>query len=369
MTRQVGVEEELLLVDPESGCPVAVAAEALASVGPQSTSGYDGPGGIVEEELQQEQIETDTRPCRTLTDLGQQLRKQRASASTVARAAGAEVAALATSPIEVHPTTTPKSRYGQMVRSFGVTGMEQLCCGMHVHVEVDSDDEGVAVLDRIRVWLPVLLALSVNSPFHQGRATGYESYRSQSWPLWPSAGQYERFGTPDAYRRAVQALVDTGTILDAAMVYFDARLCERYPTVEIRVADVCLEPDDAVAVAGLSRALVQTAAADWRRDVPPADVRTEVLRVATWRAGHSGLSGALVDPRTGTPVPAAYAVDALVDHVRPALEQYGDLDTVTDLLTALRARGTGAERQRETYRRAGRLQEVVRLAVEVTAPR
>ncbi len=368
MTRTVGVEEELLLVDPESGKPVAVAAEALAAVGSQSASRQAGPGGLVEEELQQEQIETDTRPCRSLAELGREVRQQRASASKAARAAGAEVAALATSPIEVQPTTTPKSRYGQMVRSFGVTGMEQLCCGMHVHVEVDGDDEGVAVLDRIRVWLPVLLALSVNSPFQQGRATGYESFRSQSWSQWPSAGPYGLFGTAEIYQRAVQALVDTGTILDVGMVYFDARLSDSFPTIEIRVADVCMEADDAVAVAGLSRALVQTAAAEWRQGVPAADVRTEVLRVATWRAGHSGLTGALVDPRTATPVPAGVAVDALVDHVRPALEEYGDLDSVTELLTALRTRGTGAARQRETYRRAGRLQEVVRLAVEVTAP-
>jgi carboxylate-amine ligase len=371
VTRTVGVEEELLLVDPRTGAPVAVATRALrraepadADAGPDDQP--DAPGGLVEEELKQEQIETDTRPCSDLAALGEQVRAQRAAAAEVAQGSGARVVAVATSPLEVVPTTTPRSRYGQIVREFGVIGSESLACGMHVHVGVASPEEGVAVLDRIRPWLQVLLAISANSPFADGRDTGYASYRTQSWTRWPSAGPTGTFGSVEAYRRTVEDLLATGTVLDEGMVYFDARLARAYPTVEIRVADVCLRADDAVLVAALARGLVETAARSWERREPAPQVRTEVLRLSTWRASRSGVDGALVHPVTGTPAPAGVVLDALVDHVRDALEADGDSEAVTDLLSALRERGNGARHQRRVHQDGGRLSHVVLDAADLT---
>lgn len=367
MTRTVGVEEELLLVDPDTGYPTALAATALERAPAPRAGERNTPGGIVEEEFQQEQIETDTRPCRTMDELGAEVRAQRRAAADAARAAGAELVALATSPLEVAPTVTPKARYRRMVREFGLTAAEQLSCGVHVHVEVASDDEGVAVLDRIRVWLPVLLALSANSPFYQGQDSGYESFRSQVWNRWPSAGTTELFGTSERYHAVVDGLIATGTLLDAGMVYFDARLAQSYPTVEVRVGDVCQHPDDTVLLAALARALVSTAAAEAQAGTAPPDVRSELLRVCTWRAGRSGLRDRLVDPRTLRPAPAAHVVDALVEHVRPALEDAGDDGLVTELLEALWGRGNGAAMQRRSFEATGRLADVVRAAVAVTA--
>ncbi|WP_143665942.1 YbdK family carboxylate-amine ligase, partial [Streptomyces griseus] len=175
---------------------------------------------------------------------------------------------------------------------------EQLTCGCHVHVSVASDEEGVAVLDRMRRWLPVLLALSANSPYWQGRDSGYSSYRSQVWGRWPSAGPVDVHGSAEAYHDRVRSLVGTGALRDEGMIYFDARLSHRYPTVEVRIADVCLDPADTVLLATLVRGLVDTAAREWRAGEPPPDIDTSLLRVATWRAGRSGLEGRLVHPRT-----------------------------------------------------------------------
>ena len=296
MTRSVGVEEELLLVDPATGSAMAVATEAIARARPARTEREGTPGGVVEEELQQEQIETDTTPCTELEELAHEVRAQREAAAEVAAGAGARVVALATSPLPVDPTVTAKSRYGQMVREFGATARETLSCGMHVHVEIDSPDEGVGVLDRIRPWLPVLLALSANSPYAGGQDTDYASFRAQAWSRWPSAGPTGTFGSVEGYRATVEALLGTGTVLDEGMLYFDARLARAYPTVEVRVADVCLRADDAVLLAGLTRALVETAARSWRDGEAAPDVRTEVLRLATWRASRSGTASSLVHP-------------------------------------------------------------------------
>jgi carboxylate-amine ligase len=243
-----------------------------------------------------------------------------------------------------------------------------LTCGCHVHVSVEDDDEGVAVLNRIRVWLPVLTALTANSPFWQGAETGYASFRSQAWHRWPSAGPTELFADAAEYHQLIDAVLATDTVLDSEMVYFDARLSKKWPTVEVRTADVALRVEDAVTLAGLVRGLVETAARDARQGVPPPAVRAEILRVAAWRAGRSGLTGDLVHPLTGTPAPAADVVAALLDHVRPALADAGDEERVTEGIEALLSRGTGADLQRRVHRESGGdLGAVVRAAVAVTA--
>ena len=129
-------------------------------------------------------------------------------------------------------------------------------------------------------------------------------------------------------------------ISDAGMIYFDARPSARYPTVEIRVADACPLVDDAVLLAALARALVHVAAAEDAAGRPLPEAPQVLLRAATWRAARSGLSGHLVDPSTRSPLPAGARIDALLAHVRPALEARGEWETAVDLLEDLRARGT-----------------------------
>ena len=250
-----------------------------------------------------------------------------------------------------------------MIDAFGLTGSEQLTCGCHVHIGVDSAEEAVAVLDRIRPWLAPLLALSANSPFWHGTDSGYASYRSQVWGRWPTAGPAGLFGSPRGYDAAVRAMLGTDTVLDEGMVYFDARVSRAHPTVEIRVPDVCRDPDDAVLLAALARALVDTAAADWRAGLPPDPVRTEVLRLADWRAGRSGLTDVLVDPSGWGAAPAADVVGRVIDHVTPALDDNGDLAVVRDLAATVLRRGTGATRQLDVRRRTGDLGAVVADAV------
>jgi carboxylate-amine ligase len=247
-----------------------------------------------------------------------------------------------------------------------MTAQEQLTCGCHVHVGVESDDEGVAVLDRIRSWLAPLLALSANSPFWQGEDSRYSSYRSQVWSRWPSAGVNDVFGSARAYHDTVREMVASETVLDSAMVYFDARLSQRYPTVEMRVADVCLHSEDAVLIAALVRALVDTAVWDWTAGREPDSVRTEVLKLASWRAGRSGLDGALIDPTTRRPCPALAVLEHLCAHVREALEANGDYIEVVGLKNALLRRGNGAQVQRAVYRETGRLRDVVAESVRRT---
>ncbi len=377
--RSVGVEEELLLVEPETGRPRAVAGTVLqmANQGAESSreTGGDQAGAdqarddaaSLELELQQQQqVETNSRPCHSLTDLYRELRRCRAVAADAAGKAGVQVAALATSPVAVEPELVTKTRYQRMSEAYGLTAHEQLTCGFHVHVEISSDDEGVAVLDRVGPWLASLLALSANSPFWQEMDSAYASFRYQAWGRWPSSGPTAPFRTAEGYHQALEQMVGTGTLLDTGMIYFDARLSESYPTIEIRIADVCLRSDDAVLIAALARALVETEARASREDKPAPQLRPELLRLAAWRASRSGLDDVLVNPVTGQPEQAATVAHLLLDHCHEALADAGDADTVTELLAALLARGNGAAFQRAAYRRTSCLSEVVGSAVAIT---
>ena len=238
------------------------------------------PGGTLEAELQQQQIETDTKPCECLSDLAVQVRAARTHADRLAARAGGRVVALGTSPLPTSPEVTAKRPYLAMIEHYGLVTLDQLTCGCHVHVAVDSPDEGVGVLDRIRVWLPTLLALSANSPFWQGQDSGYASFRSVAWNRFPTAGPCDVFGSAAGYTALVDALVGSRVALDDGMIYFDARLSARYPTVEVRIADVCLDADDTVLLAALTRALVETAAQEWRWGTPAPPMATSLLRAA-----------------------------------------------------------------------------------------
>jgi carboxylate-amine ligase len=365
--RAVGVEEELLVVDPRTGRPARAGRRLVERVASQQVRRPDDGSGV-HTEFMREQVEVGTHPYTDLVTLHAEVTALRRRAAAAAAEDGLAVAAVGTSPVPVSPTVTADPRYLSLLSTFRLVAGDQLINGCHVHVDVESREEAVAVVDRLQPWLPLLRAASGNSPFWRGRDSGYASYRSAVWGRWPSAGPTEPFGTPAEYDRAVAALLATGAVVDHGNLYFDARVSQRYPTVEIRAADVCLRAEHTVLLAGLARALVDTAAEQFRGGVPFVPTRLALLRTAHWRAAREGVTGMLQHPRTDVPVPAAAALSVLLDHVRDALESNGDLDVVSELLQDLLGRGSGAREQRTAFHRRGELADVARHAAAVTAP-
>lgn len=361
--RTVGVEEELMLVDPVDGRPASAGDVVL-----EAAQGWLGAGADhqVEKEFKMEQTEIGSSPTTDIRALRTELLTLRRAVASAAGSTGVQVVAVATSPFKVQPIATEDERYARMQERFGIIARQQLTCGQHIHVSVNSPEEGVAALDRIRAWLPLLTAISANSPYWQGQDTGYASYRSIAWGQWPAAGPTEAFGDVDGYHRAISGLLATGAALDDGMIYFDARLSASYPTLEIRVPDVCTDVGDSVLIAALARAMVDTAASDWVHHRPVDPIRIEVLRGATWRAARFGLSGDLVDHRSRQLVPAWAMIDALVEHVLSALRSSGDLDFVLEAIARLRRTGTGADLQRAEFARRGLLMDVVQNAAQRT---
>lgn len=367
--RTVGVEEELLLVDAESGHPRSVSAQVMRALETSDDADPEPgkPGGSVQKEFQQEQVETDTTPCTDMLKLQTEVRSWRDRTILAAWEVGALVVASATSPLPVEPTLVDDPRFQHMAERFGLTASEQLTCACHVHVSVESDEEGVGVLDRVREWLPAILALSANSPFWQGGDTGYASFRSQAAARWPSAGPNDVFGSAEVYQQRVAAMIASETILDEGMIYADARLSHRYPTVEIRVADVCLDVRDTVMIAALCRALVDTAARQWSDGKTPVGTPAGMLRLAMWQAGREGVGGRLLDPYTHEPRPAREVIGLLLEHTGAALRSNGDQTLVAERIEAVFDQGNGAVRQRAIFERTGTRKDAVVELAQFTA--
>ncbi|MEU1751739.1 glutamate--cysteine ligase [Micromonospora matsumotoense] len=349
----VGVEEEFLLVDPHTGAAVPAIDLVMAQVPAELR-------GQVEREFQTSQIEIGSPPGLELSSIRHSLGVLRGALADAAERAGVRVLAIGTGPVAGPvPPVVDKPRFDRMIARFRLLVPGPGNNGMHVHVGVPDPDTGVQVLNHIRPWLPVLHAMTTNSPFSAGVDTGYASWRSVEWERWPSVAPTPYLESYAHYERLIRQLIASGVMLDEGMLYWYARLSAKYPTVEVRIGDVCPSVDDAVLVAGLVRALVATAMDDVAAGRPPVNTDHHLLVAAHWRAAHDGLEGDGVDLATGELRPAWELVDQLVERVRPALEAHDDLAEVTDLLAGLRRHGTGAARQRAVFARSGRLEDVV----------
>src|SRR3954453_5596670 len=286
VTMTLGVEEEYLLLDAD-GVPAARSTPVLAAAGRQPRV----RGAELQHELLEVQVEVATPVCSELAEVEDQLEALRSALARAAQAHDCRLAPTGAAPVEPddeHVPVTDKPRYQDMLRRAPALVEEQLINGMHVHVGVPDRGEGVSMLAGLRAWLPVVLALSANSPFWRGRDSGFASFRAVHFARWPAEGPTPVFASAQDYEARVEALLATGSVRDRGQLYWHARLSEHVPTVEIRVADVQLEPESAVVLAGVIRALVVTALAS----AAPADqVPVEVLRAATWAAARHGLDG------------------------------------------------------------------------------
>ncbi|MGI5523617.1 carboxylate-amine ligase [Micromonospora sp. CA-259024] len=350
----VGVEEEFLLVDPHTGAAVPAVDLVMEQVPAELR-------GQVEREFQTSQIEIGSPPGLELSSIRHSLGVLRRELADAAERAGVRLLAIGTGPVDGPvPPVVDKPRFDRMIERFQLLVPGPGNNGMHVHVGVPDPETGVQVLNHVRPWLPMLHAVTTNSPFARGEDTGYASWRSVEWERWPSVAPTPWLESHEHYQRLIRQLIASGLMLDEGMLYWYARLSAKYPTVELRIGDVCPSVDDAVLVAALVRALVATARADVEADRPALRTDHHLLVGAHWRAAHDGLEGDAVDVTTGELRPAWELLDRFVERMRPALEQHGDWAEVTDLLGGLRRHGSGAARQRAVYARTGRLTDVVR---------
>ncbi|HET8660861.1 MAG TPA: glutamate--cysteine ligase [Micromonosporaceae bacterium] len=342
----LGVEEEFVLLDPASGLPALAAPDLLRLL-----DGEPGP----QAEYMRFQFETVTRVCTRLDEVRSELLRLRRLAAAGAEHLGCRLVATGVAPYPVPglAALTDQARYRELARRYPRQTPESGTCACHVHVGVPSRDLGVQVLARLRPWLAPLLALSANSAIADGQDTAWASWRYPLVSRWPTARPPAVWADAAHYDATIRRLIRQGAALDQASVYFLARLSARYPTVEVRVADVCPDIDTAVLLAALVRALVTTALAEARSGARLRPVRDGRVAAGLVAAARHGLGGYGVDPFTGRQVPQHSLLDRLLDQVHAALDATGDADEVAVLLRRLDERGTGADRQRAMWSAAG----------------
>lgn len=354
----VGVEEEFLLADLSTGHLLPISAHVVEVAGDL--------GGALELELTRAQVEINTPVCRTMAEVREQLTFLRSTAAEAASRCGGNLLAVGTALADdaPGPPITDDPRYHRINKGYGQLAPENVVCGCHVHVEVPDRETAVQVCNHVRPWLPVLLALTANSPIHHGVDTDYASWRSVIVGRWPCAGAPPYFESLAHYEAAVEMAVGSGSVLDEKMVYWDVRPSSHLPTVEVRVSDVQSTVDEAVLFAALVRALVMTSLQSIQDGVEAPRVSDDALRMAYWRAARDGLDGMGVDLDTIRPVPAVDLLHRLLHHVEPALTKTGDLQAVKTLVDELVTNGNGASRQRRVFRHDHAVTDVVALVAQ-----
>jgi carboxylate-amine ligase len=356
---KVGVAEEFLLLAPDG----AVVPSAPFVARQAQDEGRIKPGFLAY------QLVTDAAGCGSLDELRGELSRLRLQAGDAARRAGASLVSVGAPPFAAGPlgAVTDETRYRELAGWFPDAVVAGRGCACQVRIEVMDRDQAVDVLARIRPWLPTLLALTVNSPFADGRDTGWASYRyhlQQHWPTFRPPGAWDG---ADRYDSMVRSLIRSGAAPDESTVYFLARVPAGQPIVEVRVADACLTVEDSVVFAGIVRALVGSLITDARRNLTTTPVPTSVVDAHLNIAAHGEVR--LRQHRPTPTMPAANeAVVRLMRKIGPALVVNGDADDVHQGMKWLRRQGPGADRQRRARQRRKNTPEFVSFLAGCTAP-
>jgi carboxylate-amine ligase len=303
----LGVEEEYLLVDKETGDlvidpPETLMAEAEEKCGPQVTS-----------ELLRSQIEVGTRVCKNIKEVREDLSSLRRSVIEVANNHGLAPIAASTHPFSswTDQKHTEKDRYDQLTHEMQGAARRLLICGMHVHVGIDDDELRIDLMNQMSYFLPHLLALSCSSPFWMGRDTGLKSYRLTIFDALPRTGVPERFASFAEFKRHVAIMQNAGLIEDSTRIWWDLRPSGRFPTLETRIMDVCTRIDDTIALTALLACIMRmlyrlrTRNQRWRLYTPM------LIRENRWRAMRYSFDEGLIDLAKGTVVPFTDLVDEL----------------------------------------------------------
>jgi carboxylate-amine ligase len=328
-------------------------------------------GDMVSPELNRCQIEVASSVCTTVDELRIELVRLRRDLAKASDSVDSAILATGTHPFsswEDQQVNTAIERYERMERRYEVVARQQVICGCHVHVGIEEPELAIQVMNRSRVWLPALLALSANSPFWHGVDTGFASYRTQVWQRWPTSGIPPDMADRAHYDALIDELRTIDAVEDETYVYWYVRPSARYPTVEFRPCDVCLDVEDTLAIAALVRALAWTCAREALRGDAPFVRSVEGMNAAMWRAARYGIDGRLVDARAHSTHSVVAAVEAFFTHVRDALDERGDTEFVADRVRHILRRGTGATDQRRARDAAqGDLRSVVDMLVTRTS--
>ena len=353
----LGIEEELMIVDPE-GYRLVNAIESLLE---------DATHGEIKPELMESVLEIATKPCRNTVEAGEQLRSLRRQVRESAANRGLTIGSAGTHPFAMweEARIVARPRYRELISALRFVARQELIFGMHVHIGLDDPDKAIHVANGMRLHLPVLLALSANSPFWRADQTGLMSTRTPIFRAFPRVGIPPYYRDWADYDRQISFMVDAGVMADYTYLWYDVRPHPKFGTVEIRVCDSQTRVEHTLALAALIQAMVHELAEGFGSASDLPDLPWQILDENKWLAARHGLAGELVDLPSGEKIGARDLARRQLDRLREHAQQVGseaDFAGIEDLIQ----RGSGAERQVVVYEANHDLREVMAEIVEAT---
>jgi carboxylate-amine ligase len=359
----LGVEEEYMLLDGETLDLVQHIDTVLGAM-----AGHEFEARV-KPELMQSVIEIATPVCRRAADVHDELRQLRGFVISTARETGLRVASAGTHPFSLfeRQRITARDRYRNLVDQLQYIARRELIFGLHMHVAVDDPEKAIQVVNGILLHLAPLLALSANSPFWRGEATGLASTRTAVFAAFPRSGPPPRFRDYADYAELVGQLEKTGCIADYTHIWWDVRLHPRLGTIEFRMCDAVTRVEDAVALTAYCQALVKHFCEQYERGKEIPSYHRILTTENKWLVARYGLEAPLMDLTTGrrNRVPAAQLVRRALRVLEPHARELGserELEGVREILS----RGNGAERQLRTWNANRDVVEVVAELADAT---
>jgi carboxylate-amine ligase len=351
----LGIEEELMILDPESW-ELANAIEALL----EDSGGTDDAGDI-KPELHESVLEIATKPCQDTREAGAELRGLRRQVAEVAAKRDLTIGSAGTHPFArwEDQRISARPRYRDLIEALRFVARQEVIFGLHVHVGIDDADKAIHVANGMRVHAGLLLALSANSPFWRGDATGLASARMPIFRQFPRVGMPPAYDDWADYERRIGFMVESNVIADYTYLWYDVRPHPNFGTVEVRAMDAQTRVEHTIALAALIQAMVKELAEHFEAGEQLAEYPYEMLDENRWIAARHGLDGELVDLPTFERVPAKELARRVYDRLAEHAQDLGsaaELEGILDLLEG----GNGAARQNLVYQTNHDLHEVVR---------
>jgi carboxylate-amine ligase len=349
----LGIEEEYQIVHPETRELTSYIQEFL-------DAGRVILKDQIKPEFLQSQVEVGSSICTNLKEARSEIVRLRSEVIRMAEQRGLRVAAAGTHPFTSWTTqqVTAGERYTKHEQNMADIARQMLVFGMHVHIGIENRELLVDLMNQLRYFLPHLLALSTSSPFWQGRDTGLKSFRTIILGNLPRAGMPPSFSAWAEYDNFVQTLIRTGCIDEPSKIWWDMRPSHKYPTLEIRIPDICTRVDEVICVAGLLIALtaklikLRSANISWR------SYRRNLVAENKWRAVRYGIDGKLIDFGRREEVPFRQLMGEMLELVDDVLDEL-DIREDVGYVHRLLEEGTSADRQLAVYRKSGDLRAVV----------
>ena len=356
----LGIEEEFQLIDPKTRA-LRSHVQALLEEGQALLKDQLKP------ELHQSVIEVGTPICEDIRHAREEVTRLRSQLSSLARRNGLQIASAGTHPFShwQDQKITPNPRYKEIIEDMQQVARANLIFGLHVHVGIDDRETAIHIMNASRYFLPHIFALSTNSPFWQGRNTGFKSYRSKVFDRFPRTGIPDHFQSLAEYESYIKLLIKTRCIDNGKKIWWDIRMHPFFNTLEYRICDAQLRVDETLALAALCQAVTAKLYKLIKKNLGFRLYRRLLLTENKWRAARYGISGKLIDFGKQEEVDEPLLIGELLEFIDDVVDELGSRQELAHIQEIL-LNGTGADRQLEVWNQSNSLESVVDYVVEET---